>query len=105
VDENKRYSSWKIVNHHSHQKSQHHPRFVKYGEEKPRVTRTIGDKEIQAKRLHFDTCLLQQDLLKKAKEIHTVMTGDDERAKKKIPKAMSKILTHLSNHIYHACWL
>jgi hypothetical protein len=71
------------------------PASLKDGEGKPRVTRTIGDKELQAKRLHFETCLLQQDLLKKAEEIHTVMTGDDERAKKKITEAMSKLLSAL----------
>jgi hypothetical protein len=71
------------------------PASSKRGEGKPRVPRTIGDKELQAKRLHFETCLLQQDLLRKAEEIHTVMSGDDERAKKKIPKAMSELLSVL----------
>jgi hypothetical protein len=71
------------------------PASSKHGEGKPRVTRTIGDKELEAKRLHFETCLLQQDLVKKAEEIHTVMSGDDERAKKKLPKTMSELLCTL----------
>jgi hypothetical protein len=79
VEENKRYSSWEIANHHGHQRSQHHPHFIETWGGEPRVTCTIRDKELQAKRLHFETCTLQQDLLKKAEEIHTVMTGDDER--------------------------
>jgi hypothetical protein len=53
------------------------PASSKGGEGKARVTRTIGDKELEAKMLHFKTCLLHEDLLKKAEEIHTVMNGDD----------------------------
>jgi hypothetical protein len=71
------------------------PVLLKCGEGKPRVPYTIGDKELQAKRLHFETCLLQQDLLRKTEEIHTVISSDDERAKKKIPKATSELLSVL----------
>jgi hypothetical protein len=60
------------------------PASSKRGEGKPHAATTVGSKKLEAKFLHFETCFLQQDLLKKAEEIHTVLGGDDERAKKKI---------------------
>jgi hypothetical protein len=71
------------------------PASSKRGEGKPHAATTVGSKKLEAKRLHFETCLLQQDLLKKAEEIHMVLGGDDERAKKKMSKAMSELLITL----------
>jgi hypothetical protein len=52
------------------------PASSKRGEGKPHAATTVGSKKLEAKFLHFETCLLQQDLLKKAEEIHTVLGGN-----------------------------
>jgi hypothetical protein len=71
------------------------PASSKHGEGTTHAATTVGSKKLGAKFLHFETCLLQEDLLKKAQEIHTVLSGDDERAKKKIPNVMKDLLTGL----------
>jgi hypothetical protein len=45
--------------------------------------------------LHFDTVLLQQDLLKKADNILTILKGDDMRAIKKLHTSMADVITGL----------
>lgn len=65
------------------------------GETTPPLPTTKGSKDLRAKSLHFDTVLLQQDLLKKAEDILTILKGDDMRAIKKLHTGMADVITGL----------
>jgi hypothetical protein len=65
------------------------------GKTTPPLPTTKGSKDLRAKILHFDTVLLQQDLLKKAEDILTILKGDDMRAIKKLHTSMADVVTGL----------
>jgi hypothetical protein len=59
------------------------------------ISTTVGSKKLQAKRLHFSTCLLTQDLVALAETITEAFKGDDKRAQEKAKKATEELLKGL----------